>query len=243
MTFLRRTFQLQSPYNATNPFYGYPATRYVPTGPSGTVNLPQVRPYHGRRRKRDLVRTLSYLATLRVLALHRKLKLRFTFFWRYLWDLLWRWGAISSAFRKKNLEETGSSRTAYDEIDEDDAEDESFMSNPPLTPLAIGGGGGSGSGVGNGKKRGKRKGVHWAADSDLTRKTHPLLALLKKIILFSPEKVFRTIPRWIIWISALVFLRSNYFRQRARTFVLLVKEELTARWAALQARRKNAMGT
>ncbi|KAI5479742.1 major sperm protein [Pseudohyphozyma bogoriensis] len=63
-----------SPYNHSNPFYGYPA--FVPDShldPSG-VGVP--RPHYHRRRKRDLVRTLTYLAVLRFLALHRNIKWR-----------------------------------------------------------------------------------------------------------------------------------------------------------------------
>ena len=88
---------LQSPYNTSNPHFGYPA--YVPPSsldPSGTP-----RSRFPRRRKRDLVRTLTYLAALRFLALHRSIQhrlnvlvavlLRLTGFgW---WNRWWRQGA------------------------------------------------------------------------------------------------------------------------------------------------------
>ncbi|TNY24006.1 hypothetical protein DMC30DRAFT_388363 [Rhodotorula diobovata] len=60
---------VMSPYNASNPHFGYPA--YVPTSGSGLDPTGIPRPRHLRRRKRDLVRTLTYLAALRFLALHR----------------------------------------------------------------------------------------------------------------------------------------------------------------------------
>lgn len=66
-----------SPYNANNPFFGYPA--YNPITPETTFRLnrsstPQH--LHSRRRKRDLLRTLTYLFVLRVLAFHRRLRWR-----------------------------------------------------------------------------------------------------------------------------------------------------------------------
>lgn len=78
--FSRRTRQYQglpghvSPYNASNPFYGYPAypetnnMQFVP--PS---NDPRRR-YQFRKRKRDLLRTLMYLFVLRLLAMHRRVR-------------------------------------------------------------------------------------------------------------------------------------------------------------------------
>lgn len=66
----------QSPYNTSNPHFGYPA--YVPSSsldPSGTP-----RSRFPRRRKRDLVRTLTYLAALRFLALHRAIQYRLNVF-------------------------------------------------------------------------------------------------------------------------------------------------------------------
>lgn len=67
----------QSPYNHSNPYYGYPA--FIPSSSSSTLTttldpntgLAIPRPHYHRRRKRDLVRTLTYLAVLRFLALHR----------------------------------------------------------------------------------------------------------------------------------------------------------------------------
>ncbi|BGP37154.1 hypothetical protein JCM10450v2_001060 [Rhodotorula kratochvilovae] len=63
---------VMSPYNASNPHFGYPA--YVPTSGFDATGIP--RPRHLRRRKRDLVRTLTYLAALRFLALHRAIQHR-----------------------------------------------------------------------------------------------------------------------------------------------------------------------
>ncbi|KAK4701928.1 hypothetical protein P7C70_g4299, partial [Phenoliferia sp. Uapishka_3] len=59
-----------SPYNTANPYYGYPA--FVPPSTLDPTGVP--RPHFHRRRKRDLVRTLTYLAVLRFLALHRQIK-------------------------------------------------------------------------------------------------------------------------------------------------------------------------
>ncbi|SNX85327.1 uncharacterized protein MEPE_04036 [Melanopsichium pennsylvanicum] len=67
-----------SPYNANNPFFGYPA--FTPNSSSAKFSLnrngttPQH--LHTRRRKRDLLRTLTYLFVLRILALHRKMRYR-----------------------------------------------------------------------------------------------------------------------------------------------------------------------
>ena len=68
---------LVSPYNANNPFFGYPA--FNPTSSEATFKLnrsttPQH--LHSRRRKRDLLRTLTYLFVLRVLAFYRRLRWR-----------------------------------------------------------------------------------------------------------------------------------------------------------------------
>ncbi|BGP22182.1 hypothetical protein JCM10295v2_001060 [Rhodotorula toruloides] len=63
---------MMSPYNASNPHFGYPA--YVPPSALDPYGIP--RPHHYRRRKRDLVRTLTYLAALRFLALHRTIQYR-----------------------------------------------------------------------------------------------------------------------------------------------------------------------
>ncbi|GAA5896949.1 hypothetical protein JCM6882_007314 [Rhodosporidiobolus microsporus] len=63
---------VMSPYNASNPHFGYPA--YVPSSQFDPSGIP--RPHHLRRRKRDLVRTLTYLAALRFLALHRAIGYR-----------------------------------------------------------------------------------------------------------------------------------------------------------------------
>ncbi|GAA6000778.1 hypothetical protein JCM10207_004656 [Rhodosporidiobolus poonsookiae] len=68
----RPPLHLMSPYNASNPHFGYPA--YVPTSSFDPSGIP--RPHHLRRRKRDLLRTLTYLAALRFLALHRALRYR-----------------------------------------------------------------------------------------------------------------------------------------------------------------------
>lgn len=62
----------QSPYNHSNPYYGYPA--FVPSSSQDPTGIP--RPHYQRRRKRDLARTLTYLAVLRFLALHRQLRLQ-----------------------------------------------------------------------------------------------------------------------------------------------------------------------
>ncbi|KDN44526.1 hypothetical protein K437DRAFT_257048 [Tilletiaria anomala UBC 951] len=87
-----------SPYNAENPFFGYPA--YIaPLVPDGrpalqsdlgnrfSLSSQTPRHMHARRRKRDLVRTLSYLFFLRILAAHRSVRWRFKLLWRQI-DLL-----------------------------------------------------------------------------------------------------------------------------------------------------------
>lgn len=69
-----------SPYNHSNPYYGYPA--FVPSSSQDPTMIP--RPHHHRRRKRDLARTLTYLAALRFLALHRNVRNRVVALVRFL---------------------------------------------------------------------------------------------------------------------------------------------------------------
>ncbi|PWY99648.1 hypothetical protein BCV70DRAFT_232005 [Testicularia cyperi] len=72
-----------SPYNANNPFFGYPA--YIDPPNEGTFKLTYdttPRHLHVRRRKRDLLRTLTYLFVLRILALHRRLRWRVALVYR-----------------------------------------------------------------------------------------------------------------------------------------------------------------
>ncbi|SPO28749.1 uncharacterized protein UTRI_04627 [Ustilago trichophora] len=69
---------LVSPYNVNNPFFGYPAYNPPPLT-SATFKLnrtPTPQHLHSRRRKRDLLRTLTYLFVLRILAVHRRLRWR-----------------------------------------------------------------------------------------------------------------------------------------------------------------------
>lgn len=223
-----RTRAKQSPYNVNNPYYGYPATRYVqsPDVPGG-LKLPHVRPYHNRRRKRDLVRTLSYLAALRLLALHRKLKWRLAIFWRYLWEKLLRWGAISGRRRwhllnpfssasssslsspaaaRRNRSATGPSRNASFSSasitlinNMDDAEEDE-------------GGGDS--------RRPKKKGVRWAVESD--RAARPLIRILVAASMM-PLRWLDLLPRWILWVAALLFLRSRFFGRNADRLLLYVR--------------------
>ncbi|GAA94558.1 uncharacterized protein L969DRAFT_47773 [Mixia osmundae IAM 14324] len=56
-----------SPYSAANPYYGY-SYHHARSGDG--------RPHESRRRKRDLVRTLSYLLAMRFLRLHREIQWR-----------------------------------------------------------------------------------------------------------------------------------------------------------------------
>lgn len=67
-----------SPYNASNPFYGYPAFPLKPSeatrrsGPYDPSHHGQdAHRLHFRKRKRDLLRTLMYLFVLRLLSMHR----------------------------------------------------------------------------------------------------------------------------------------------------------------------------
>lgn len=101
---------MQSPYHSANPYYGYPA--YLPPPPSSSsashpTYAPIPQPHHHRRRKRDLARTLSYLAALRFLALHRALQRRAAQVVASAWwvaSLRWLWQARqaprSPEFRK-----------------------------------------------------------------------------------------------------------------------------------------------
>lgn len=86
----------QSPYNTSNPYYGYPA--FVPPTSLDPTGVP--RPHFHRRRKRDLLRTLTYLAVLRFLALHRQIR----------WKLSLLLAAILGivGLRKRNGEERNS---------------------------------------------------------------------------------------------------------------------------------------
>lgn len=63
-----------SPYNANNPFFGYPATFRL------SKETPQH--LHDRRRWRDLLRTLTYLFVLRILAFHRRIRWRAALVWK-----------------------------------------------------------------------------------------------------------------------------------------------------------------
>ncbi|EPQ30994.1 uncharacterized protein PFL1_01183 [Pseudozyma flocculosa PF-1] len=82
-----------SPYNATNPFFGYPAYISAPSQETavpgdaqrfslGLSTTPQH--LHARRRKRDLMRTLTYLFVLRLLALHREIRWKLIVVWKEL---------------------------------------------------------------------------------------------------------------------------------------------------------------
>ncbi|GAA5901847.1 SEC14 family lipid-binding protein [Sporobolomyces salmoneus] len=71
-----------SPYNASNPHFGYPAV--VPSSRIDPSGIP--RPHH-HKRKRDLLRTLTYLAALRFLALHRAIRYRLSIIFATLFKL------------------------------------------------------------------------------------------------------------------------------------------------------------
>ncbi|PWN43177.1 hypothetical protein IE81DRAFT_322690 [Ceraceosorus guamensis] len=74
-----------SPYNASNPFWGYPAyTSSSGDGEDSRFSLHQMHPQHMhvRRRKRDLLRTLSYLFVLRLLSSHRSIRAQIIYLWR-----------------------------------------------------------------------------------------------------------------------------------------------------------------
>lgn len=102
-----------SPYNSGNPFWGYPAIVPNSNANSKTINAsnqlglsiqqqPNTKTYthsnlhpnstprqlHHRRRKRDLIRTLSYLFVLRFLAFHRHLRWRFILIWKEIFKTL-----------------------------------------------------------------------------------------------------------------------------------------------------------
>ncbi|KAK4052025.1 hypothetical protein OIV83_002319 [Microbotryomycetes sp. JL201] len=95
-----------SPYNSSNPYWGYPA--FVPS--SDPSRIP--RPHYQRRRKRDLVRTLTYLAVLRFLALHRSLRNKVKSFVKTLLMVL---GLVRRADKpNQDKIQGGSSRTGVD---------------------------------------------------------------------------------------------------------------------------------
>ncbi|KDE03602.1 hypothetical protein MVLG_05937 [Microbotryum lychnidis-dioicae p1A1 Lamole] len=101
-----------SPYNISNPYYGYPAV--VPSRSVDPTKVP--RPHHERRRKRDLVRTLTYLAALRFLSLHRNLKARIEFVVRVLLRLVTlrnpRLAQTRMAMKERTLESSTCSKAA-----------------------------------------------------------------------------------------------------------------------------------
>ncbi|GAA5964478.1 hypothetical protein JCM3765_006295 [Sporobolomyces pararoseus] len=82
-TLSEHAMQRMSPYNASNPHFGYPAV--VPSSRIDPSGIP--RPHHQRRRKRDLLRTLTYLAALRFLALHRAIRYRLAVIFATLFKL------------------------------------------------------------------------------------------------------------------------------------------------------------
>lgn len=98
-----------SPYHANNPYFGYPAYidssaasasaatsgQYSQMSATSASSVQQQggfslssyaaatpRHLHVRRRKRDLLRTLTYLFVLRILALHRRVRWRVALVWR-----------------------------------------------------------------------------------------------------------------------------------------------------------------
>lgn len=86
-----------SPYNIENPFFGYPAAYVDGDNEASSSARPTgfSRDLHVRRRKRDLVRTLSYLFVLRLIHLYRTLRRHArTVVWgmlgpRQAWASLW----------------------------------------------------------------------------------------------------------------------------------------------------------
>lgn len=85
-------------------------------------------------------------------------------------------------------------------------------------------------------KRRKRKGVHWAVEAEQSQQVDGLISLL------NPYNVIRGMPRWAIWLAALLFFRSRFFRVRARAIVTLVKEHAAKRIARWQQHTKR-LGT
>ena len=140
------------------------------------MKLPYSRPKHSRRRKRDLVRTLSYLAALRILAVHRNLKWRLALSWDWISETLLHWGAISM-HRTRDLPNRA-------EDEEEGTETESA-------------------------RRKRKKGVRWAADKEQPSNLVRVLSLL------SPLPLLLRLPRWTIWLAALIFFRSHFFRTNA----------------------------
>lgn len=65
-----------APYNIENPYFGYPAATARTAAAGAEVGRPVGLPHdlHVRRRKRDLVRTLTYLFALRLVNMYRMLR-------------------------------------------------------------------------------------------------------------------------------------------------------------------------
>ena len=194
-----------SPYNAINPFYGYPAQRFLPsTSDQGYGKTPAIRPYHARRRKRDLLKTLSYLFALRLLAAHRKLKWRLSVAWNVIWNTLARWEAVT--YRR-----SPSRRPSSDTLDDS-------AGNTPIK---------------------RKKGVHWDAEVAVKheRKQRSILARV-----FWPIVMLRKIPRWVIFLGLVLFVRSKFFKTRARVVMNLARVWMNEVYRErLQRRLKNLM--
>lgn len=188
-----------SPYNAINPFYGYPAQRFVPGAAEGGYGqTPAIRPFHSRRRKRDLLKTLSYLFALRLLALHRKLRWRLSVTLNVIWNALARWDFTSHR--------AGSRRTLSD--GNDDAEGS--------TPMK------------------RKKGVHWDAKVASKQERQQNGVLTKALW---PLRKLRRVPRWLSFLGLVLFVRSRFFKIRARALVMLLKVRLKAIYAVYSERR------
>ena len=69
-------------------------------------------------------------------------------------------------------------------------------------------------------KRRRKKGVRWATD-----KTPPL-SLVQSMTRMSPLLLFRLLPKWTLWLGALLFFRSYFFNKNANLILASLRQRL-----------------
>jgi hypothetical protein len=215
-----------------------------------------VRPYHTRRRKRDLVRTLSYLIALRLLAAHRKLKWRLGVFAHILWDGLRRWGAVSVSVAAPGRTRRATSQGRHDTEhegsasdgeggegrEEDDGPDASSASLASIYSCSSA----KGARIFKQQQKRKKKGVRW--DSDVvpvdaeTREQRQSSVLARAgrtaVAVLNPLVVLRLFPRWMIFLAAVLLFRSTAFKRRARRIIVSLNARLRKEWLQFLERRR-----
>jgi hypothetical protein len=80
------------------------------------------------------------------------------------------------------------------------------------------------------KKR-KRKGVRWAIEDAAAQEKRSLARLI------NPFALVQRLPRWAIWLAALLFFRSRFFRIRARAVITFIKLRARRRFEAVRSAR------